>query len=241
MTQLPAKTNYEKAIKTVRFAFAAMLILLLPSAKANSNLIKNDSSTYAQNILKFAPLSFIPYNLLPCFSIDVEHRHSTVFSSQFTTGFFIANSSNLNRFPGFKAAYEARLYMTRNTNFQGYFAFNTSFVSQNAITTLRFQNENSINDTNTAYANESANIEFTIHRDFFVHTVKLGIQASISSRLAIDAYVGLGIMHGHNIYFKENKDDKMISTVVNPLALSQVQGDFWCPTFPCNIKICYML
>lgn len=228
----------KKNINQLLGALCALILITCMEVKAGSISHTNDSINYSKNILKFAPLSFIPYNLMPCFSIDYEHRHSSNFSSQITAGLFIANSSKLDKFPGIKAAYEVRFYMNKNTDYQGYLAINSTFISQNAMTTLRFQ-DNSIDSNSTTYG--LGEVEFTIHRDVFINTLKLGYQVSISERFSLDNYIGFGIMYGHNIYYKENKDAKMISTIVNPFALSQIEGDFWCPTFLCNMKLCYKI
>jgi len=203
-----------------------------------AGFIKEDTTNYTKNYIKFAPLSFIPYNLLPCVAIDFEHLHNRVFSSQITGGLFISNDANLNSFPGFKAAYEARLSLNKRESIRAYFSFNSTFISQTGMKDLTFvaDQENKIG-SGPRYTEK-----VKIHRDIFLNSFRLGLQFSIGKKFAIDAFMGIGAISGHNIHYnRSNPNDPLLGSDILPIPLTLKKGDFSSITFPWNIKLCYKL
>jgi hypothetical protein len=222
-----------------KLLFASFLLFsILVNHNAQAGIKKEDTSSYTKNYIKFAPLSFIPYNLLPCFALDFEHRHSSVFSSQITGGLYIPNDDQLNAFPGFKAAYEARLYLNKDEGLQTYFSFNSTFISQTGMKDLTFIDEQETNMGSGLRYTENVKI----HRDIFLNSIRLGLQFSIGKKFAVDAFMSAGIISGHNIHDnRSNPSDPILGSDILPIPLTFKQGDFVSITFPWNIKLCYKL
>ncbi|MCX6180405.1 MAG: hypothetical protein NT150_00565 [Bacteroidetes bacterium] len=215
-----------------------LFFLILINHNAIAGFKKQDTTYYTKNYLKFSPFSFVPYNLLPCAAIDFEHRHNNYFSSQITGGLYIPNDAHLNSFPGFKAAYEAKIYLNKEEALHGYLSFNSTFISQTGMRDLTFVAAGeSTMPTNSRY-----NERVKIHRDIFLNSLRLGIQFSIGKKLAVDAFMGLGFMSGHNIHYNRSQpDDHLLGSDILPIPLTFKNGDFSSITFPWNIKLCYKL
>jgi hypothetical protein len=221
------------------FLLASLLlfsIFINQQAKAGSKT--EDSTNYTKNYLKFSPLSFIPYNMMPCFAVDFEHRHSNIFSSQVTAGLYISNNADLNTFPGFKTAYEGRLYLTKKESLRAYISLNWTFISQTGMEDLTFVNVSTSNSLPDSRYSERVKV----HRDIILNSFRFGLQFPIGKRLAIDAFMAAGVMIGHNIHYgRSNPEDPIIESDILPIPNTLKSGDFSSITFPYNIKLCYKL
>lgn len=230
--------------KKLSFSYKKLLLASLLlftnfiNQEAFASFGKQDSSHYTKNYLKLSPLSFIPYNMMPCFAIDFEHRHNNLFSSQMTAGLYISNDADLNTFPGFKTAYEGRLYLTKKESLRAYISLNCTFISQTGMEDLTFVNVSTSNSLPDSRYSERVKV----HRDIFLNSFRFGLQFPVGKRLAIDAFMAAGVMIGHNIHYgRSNTEDPILGSDILPIPNTLKSGDFSSITFPYNIKLCYKL
>jgi len=228
-------------MKTAK-AFSSALVLCFlfhSSVNAAGNMEYKDDSlsktpaTPQKNYLKFAPLSFIPFHLMPCFEVDYERVHNPFVSSQLNAGLFIGSNPLLHRFPGYKIGYELRTFPVNNEMYKCYLGLNVSYMMQNGI--LSYAASEFTDSTNTHYT-ENADI----HRNVMMYTGKLGFEFNVTRNLAFDAYLGGGIITGSNVYSNAKAPEAYERYIAaNPFALTLQNGSFSSPTLLCNIKICY--
>lgn len=193
-------------------------------------LTLNSEYRLYKNSVKITPFSFVAFHGLPCFDAAYERKINENVAVQFSAGIFLNNEANPRFVGGFKVGLEPRIYFAEQFEGRFFAAFSWNYINMDFTKEMRYV----FNDTTYSGIQKTP---FRIHRDAVSFALKLGYQYFITPHFSLEAYVGVGSMVGYNLYYTSLPSNAYVLGDFNVPYL--IQGNFFTPTFPCNIKLAY--